>query len=324
VLQAYQKLCGGWILAAGLVSLATAACSSGAGDGSGATNDSGSSGTASGASTGASGSTTGAGGATGTTTGASGATSGTPIEDGGVDSTIVDSGSGPPGQNCIWTFDDPDAGTQGWVFNPYRTGADPYIDADNGVDPSNLSEQTAITWDNAGGNPEPPAGEMTVTIPFDAYTPPYGQHVDIYTGVPGVPLPAAVVDLSQSVITMQVKLDPAADGGVPFSPSATAPGGLVMYIKTGMGYVYAQNTYTNITSTDHNWVQYSFDVKNGINTASSPNLDAGFDPTHVVQIGFTLNTGSGGLPLADGAPPNTAPPTPATFHIDSICLVPSQ
>ncbi len=301
MLQAYQKLYGSCILVVGFVCLATAACSSGA-SGGGAT--------------GSSGSTT---GASGSTTGTSGGATGASGSAGDAGETVDAADAGSPTANCLWTFDDPDAGLQGWTFNPYQTTTDPFVDAD-GIDPSNLSEQANIICDNAGGNPSPPNGEMTITVPFSAYTPPYGQKADIHN----VMIPPAGMDLSQSTITMQVKLDGNADGGVPFSPSPSAPGGLVMYIKTG-NFVYAQNTYTNIVSTDHNWVEYSFNVPFGVNIASSPNyLDGGFNAMDVIEIGFTLNTGSGGTPLADGAPPATAPPTAATFHIDSICLQPAQ
>jgi hypothetical protein len=296
-------LYAGWILIAGFVSLATAACSSGTTDTVGTpTNEAGTSGT-SGAS--------GASGASGTsgTTGTTGTSSGSP-EDGGIEDAPVTTG---PTTTYLYTFNDPDAGLEGWNFNTYQTTSDTN-DAD-GIDPNNLSMQTALSWDdNDGTNPMPPLGEMTVTIPFSAYN----QKADFVQNS----LPLAAMDLTNKVITLWMKIDRAADGGVAFSPSLSAPGGIVIYIKTGIKFIYASAKYANIDPTKNGWTEYTFDL-NEIDTPSDPNLDAGFDPTDVVSIGFYIHSGGGGTPLADGGSmyPN---PSPATFHIDSIGLIPSQ
>jgi hypothetical protein len=230
------------------------------------------------------------------------------------------SSSSSGGTTWIWAFNQPSAGLEGWVFNPYQTSADPYLDADNGIDPNNLSAQATLFWDGDGGTVPlapvlgPVNGEMTVAIPFSAYD----QRADFHI----VPIPPVAMDLSQSVVSMYVKVDPAPDGGIPFSPNLNAPGGVVMYIKTGASFVYGQSAYRNIVPTDHDWVLFTFDVKNEIDLAFSPEwLDAG-DPTNVVELGFYFHTGGGGIPAgADASPyPN---PTPATFHIDSIGISPA-
>ena len=220
----------------------------------------------------------------------------------------------------LWAFNDPEAGLNGWAFNSYQTPADPN-DAD-GLDPLNLSQVATIAWDNSGGTaPNAPLegpvdGMMTVNIPFNAYN----QKADFHV----IPVPAAAMDLSHSVLTMWVKLDPGPDGGVPFSPSPSAPGGIVIYIKTGSKFVFGSVGYQNIDSTKHGWIPFSFDVLNSVNLAQSASTwaDAG-DPTNVVELGFFFHTGSGGAP-ADGGPAPYPNPTPATFHIDSIGIYPAQ
>jgi hypothetical protein len=177
-----------------------------------------------------------------------------------------------------------------------------------------------LTWDSDGGtDPLPPTGGpangmMTISVPFSAYN----QKADFHI----VPVPPAAMDLSASTILMWVKLDPGPDGGPSFSPSPSAPGGVVIYIKAGANFVYGQVAYKNVNIMDHDWVLYTFDVKNKVDLASSPAwVDAG-DPTNVVEIGFYIHTGGGGAP-PDGGPSPYAPPTPATFHVDSIGLIPS-
>jgi hypothetical protein len=302
VVRANQKLRIGWILLAGLsvggMALAPVACS-GSSDGSGGDAGSTSSTTATGSAT------TSAGGSTGSaTSGSSGSTAST---------------SSTSDTTWLWAFNDPEAGLAGWNFNTYQTSADPFLDADNGIDPNNLSATATLTWDSDGGTaplaPDqgPVNGMMSLTVPFSAYN----QKADFHITT----IPAAAMDLSASTILMWVKLDAAPDGGVPFSPSPSAPGGFVIYIKTGGAFVYGQAAYKNITATSHDWALYTFDVKNKVDLPSSPAwADAG-DPTDVVEIGFYIHTGGGGNP--DGGPSPYPNPTPATFHIDSIGITPS-
>jgi hypothetical protein len=239
----------------------------------------------------------------------------------GQTSTASSSTSSTNSTIWLWAFNDPDAGLESWAFDPNQTAADP--NAADGVDPLNLSQQATLAWEGSGGTAPlapsqgPVDGVMTVTIPFNAYNQRAVFHV--------IPVPAAAMDLSHSVLTLWVKLDPLADGGVPFSPSPSAPGGIVIYIKTGFKFVFGTVGYLNIDSTKHGWVPFSFDVQNSLNLAqSAPNwIDAG-DPTNVVEIGFYFHTGGGGIPSgADAASPH-ANPSPATFHIDSIGISPAQ
>lgn len=300
MLRANQKLRIGWILLAGLsvggMALAPVACSSGSSDNTGGDGGSSSSATHT--------ATTSNGSSGSATSGSSGSTAST---------------SSTSDTTWLWAFNSPDAGLSGWGFNPYQTDADPYLDADNGIDPNNLSAQAILTWDSDGGTaplaPDqgPVNGMMSVTIPFSAYN----QKADFHVTM----LPTAAMNLSSSTLLVWVKLDAAPDGGVPFSPSASAPGGFVIYIKTGNAFVYGQAAYKNINATSHDWALYTFDVKNKVDLPSSPNwADAG-DPTAVVEIGFYIHTGGGGS--TDGGPSPYPNPSPATFHIDSIGVTPS-
>ena len=222
-----------------------------------------------------------------------------------MDATTVDAGTAvDSGITCLWTFDD--GGLGGWTFNSYQTSADPMLDADMGLDPNNLSAQGAPTLDPAAGSPP---GSMMVTIPFTGYNQKADYHVSV------IPSPAA--DLKNKVITLMAKLEPTADGGIPFSKSA--PAGLVVYIKTGPNYIWGQNTWANINDATK-WYTYTFDVSNGYDPQNTK-VDAGYDPSSIDEIGFFIDTG--GCGVTGDASCQYPNPTTATFHIDNICIQPT-
>lgn len=278
-------------LALALILLSATGCSSGASD----QIDSG------GSSSGAGGSSSSGG------SGSSGGASDSGASEGGQpDATTSDAGTTvDSGITCLWTFDD--AGLGGWMFNSYQTSADPTLDADMGLDPSNLSAQAAPSVDTTVGNPTP--GSMMLTIPFTGYNQKADYHVSV--------IPTAAGDLTNKVITLMAKLEPTSDGGLPFSKSA--PAGLVIYIKTGGKYIWGQNVWANITDASK-WYTYTFDVSNGYDPVNTK-VDAGYDPSSIDEIGFFIDTG--GCGVTGDASCQYPNPSEATFHIDNICIQPA-
>lgn len=230
------------------------------------------------------------GGTGGATTAGGGSTGGTGGSDGGGN----DGGGTTSADTILYGFDDVDAGFDCWKFNDYQTGTD---DAGNPIDPNNLSKLTTASIDSSDGHPTP--GSMKLEIPFTAYN----QKTDFHCVL------TSQMDLSNKVLSAWVKLDSG------FSTDPSAPGGFVLYIKSGSTYAYAQAPWHNVDGSNHNWVQYFFDVKNGIDDSSPGIPPADFDPTKIVEIGFYIHTGGAGdMPDAHATPMN------AVFHIDSFGL----
>ncbi|MDP9000994.1 MAG: hypothetical protein M3O46_12875 [Myxococcota bacterium] len=228
---------------------------------------------------------------------------------GQLDATVTPDAKADAGVTCLWDFND--GMLHGWTFTPYRTSADPQVDAD-GIDPLNLSALSAPSIDTTTGYPATPPGSMVFTIPFSAYNQKADYHV---TAIPPV-----ATDLTSKVLTLWLKLEPNPDGGPAFTPSASAPGGLVMYLKMGANYAWGQAPWKNIV--DYNWHQYTFDVSNGYDVANT-RTDAGYDPTMVapLEIGFFIHTGGCAVTGDASCPyPN---PSPGTFHVDGICMQPA-
>ena len=289
VLQVEPRARMGCILVLGLLLLAGSGCSSGASDqvdsgGGGGSSSGGSGGSSSGGSS--------SGGLSDSGGSSIGGSSGASVTDAGA---AADSGI-----TCLWTFDD--GGLGGWAFNTYQTSADPFLDADMGLDPNNLSAQGAPTLDPTVGNPP---GSMMVTIPFTGYNQKADYHV--------APTNFSIPDLTNKVLTLTAKLELTDDGGYPFDKSA--PAGIVIYIKTGGSYIWGQAPWANITDDATKWFTYTFDVTNGFDPV---NTKTGFDPSSIDEIGFFIDTGGCGVAAGATCPhPN---PTTATFHIDNICI----
>ena len=85
--------------------------------------------------------------------------------------------------------------------------------------------------------------------------------------------------------------------------TGTFRGGVQMYVKTGMAYVFG-GTYTNLGA-GSNWQEFTLNITSPLTVI--PN----YDPTQVFSYGLQLNTGSAGT----GA-------TPVTFAVDSFSIDP--
>jgi hypothetical protein len=221
------------------------------------------------------GGTTNAGGSqygTGGATGAGGSTA-----TAGATGTGGTTGGGQTG--VLYSFD---SDVQGFVANQF--GAD--------AGGQYLSTQSTISWDSGMGNPG--NGSLKLVIPFTDYN----QQADFLVTID------PLKNLSGKTLSASIKLD----GG--FSPSKSAPGGLVFYVQTTANWVYGQAVWANVTPATEpngtNWTDYTFNLA----APDSVNTKAGFDASQVKAIGFRFDTGGGA-----GA---AAKPSAATFHIDNI------
>jgi hypothetical protein len=162
--------------------------------------------------------------------------------------------------------------------------------ADIGVHPSggDAGGLATVSWDGQVGSPDP--GSLQIHLPCDAY----GQFVDYQFTLP------IITDMGGKTLSVMLRLDSG------FSPDATAPGYVLLYAKSGDNWDWGQAATVHIApSSAGQWIQYTMSM-NAPATGSS----ASFDPGYVKAVGVQINTGAG-----SGA---AAPPSPATFHLDSI------
>jgi hypothetical protein len=248
---------------------------------------------------------------TGGGAGTTGTGSGGSPSSGGGSATATDGASGTTGTGGAGIPDatvsgdtvlfDFNTGVQGLAFNTFNIvdGGDSVDIDDAGVE-LNLSNLSPFSVDPDVGNPE--AGSIKVTIPFSAYN----QFADFIIAPPNPPL-----DLSHKQLFIKYRLDSG------FSPSASAPGGVIFYVQSA-GFHYAQLAFANViplTGTDPGpWTELKFNLDTPdisyIMPPPDPPVPPGYDPTAIIQIGIKFHTG-GGVNA-------TMPPTPAVFHIDTI------
>ncbi len=171
------------------------------------------------------------------------------------------------------------------VSNPSDSNA-----ADLGVHPSggDAGGLASVLWDGQVGSPEP--GSLQIHLPCNAY----GQFVDYQFILP------VIRDMGGKTLSVMLRLDSG------FSPDATAPGYVLLYAKSGDNWDWGQAAAVHVApSSAGQWIQYTMPMS-ALAAGSSNN----FDPGYVKAVGLQINTGAG-----TGA---SAPPTPATFHLDSI------
>ncbi len=96
------------------------------------------------------------------------------------------------------------------------------------------------------------------------------------------------------------------------SPTQSAPGGVVFYIKTGSSYDWGQAAWQNLMSPG-SWIDVAFDTSN-----PDPGSSANFDPKKPIQMGFQISSGGGGT-----AGPFGSTPLDTLVYIDQITMVPN-
>jgi hypothetical protein len=163
-----------------------------------------------------------------------------------------------------------------------------------GTDPNDLtvhgSSKATLRFDAATGYPE--RGSLEVHLPCTAY----GQYVDYLIALPGP------TDLRKRTLSMRIRLD---DG---FSPELSAPGGIVLYAKSGDNWDWGQAAWVNVAIDETGtWKEYTFDLDK-----PAPGSSGSFDAARVQAVGFKFDTGSG-----EGASEH---PSPAVFHVDTVVL----
>jgi hypothetical protein len=163
-----------------------------------------------------------------------------------------------------------------------------------GTDPSDLTvhgnPKATLRFDGAIGYPE--RGSLEVHVPCTAY----GQYVDYLIALPGP------TDLRKKVLSVRIRLD---DG---FSPELSAPGGVVLYAKSGDNWDWGQAAWVNVSIDETGiWKEYTFELDKPAAGSSGS-----FDPARVQAVGIKFDTGSG-----EGAAER---PSPAVFHVDTIVL----
>jgi hypothetical protein len=151
---------------------------------------------------------------------------------------------------------------------------------------------------NACGN----AGSLMLSIPFSGFS---QQALFQYQ----FPTPT---DLTPYGKTLYVRVR--ADSG--FNPSASVPGGFILAVKTGSTFLYGSSGYKNVTApATGGWQEFTVSL---IPAPSDAPTDAGanFDPTMVEAIELHFDTGGGAGGDAGAAAGTT--PLPAVFHVDTI------
>jgi hypothetical protein len=162
--------------------------------------------------------------------------------------------------------------------------------ADLGVHPSSgdAGGLATVAWDKQVGSPAP--GSLQIHLPCEAY----GQFVDYQLILP------IISDMGGKTLSVMLRLDSG------FSPDATAPGFVLLYAKSGDNWDWGQAAAVPVApSSAGPWIQYTMKM-----SAPATGSSTSFDPGYVKAVGVQLNTGAGA-----GA---AAPPTPATFHLDTI------
>ncbi|MGA2447712.1 MAG: hypothetical protein ABTD50_03450 [Polyangiaceae bacterium] len=163
-----------------------------------------------------------------------------------------------------------------------------------GTDPNDLTvhgnPKAVLRFDGAIGYPE--RGSLEVHIPCTAY----GQYVDYLIALPGP------TDLRKKVLSARIRLD---DG---FSPELSAPGGVVLYAKSGDNWDWGQAAWVNVSIDETGtWKEYTFELDK-----PAPGSSGSFDAARVQAVGIKFDTGSG-----EGAAER---PSPAVFHVDTMVL----
>ena len=116
-------------------------------------------------------------------------------------------------------------------------------------------------------------GSLKITIPFYGYN----QQADFQHIFAGTPLQF----LAGQVLFVHIRLD---SGFV--SNYVNTPGGFVLAVKSGTGFVYAQSAYTNIGAPNPaGWTEYSINIS--MPAMSNP----GYDPTSIVSMELPLRHG---------------------------------
>jgi hypothetical protein len=168
-----------------------------------------------------------------------------------------------------------DTTTEGFTIDNFADTAQVNLGANGAATPPTLA------FDGSDGSPT--AGSLIVTAPYSGPS----QYVSIQKSVMTMP-PNWMGE------TMHVRIK---------VTSGTFKGGVQLYVKTGMLYVFG-GTYINFGA-GSNWQEFTLPVN------SPMTMNAGYDPTHVFSYGLLLNTGSAG-----------AGSTPVTFNIDSFSIDP--
>jgi hypothetical protein len=162
----------------------------------------------------------------------------------------------PPttGPDLAYTFDH---GTQGWAFNTFD---DPNMQ-NLAVHPPAGGPPTLV-WTGADGNPDP--GALQVTVGFTALD----QYVDasVDLGQPGI-------NLSGKTLHARVRL---LSGSLP-------QGALQFHASTGPSFNFGSVFFNADALSGGGWVPFDLDL--GAVTS------AGYDPSHVVQIGVQFFSG---------------------------------
>jgi hypothetical protein len=321
VLPKKRRMHTSWILAAGLVSVTLAgACSSGSSDvvpDAGGTDSSGSSSSSSGgSSSSSSGGTVDAGSDITVIFPFDSATSGTDVANWPGDTFCASQtslpGTTPPGDDgggdaTTGTGDDGgDAASGddgGGVSLEASTLEASTTDAGNACGTEvYLQNLSTLTYDPDVGDTLPGGdpGSLKIVIPFYGYN----QQAD-FQHIFMTPLQ----NLVGQTLFVRVQLDSG------FVSNPNAPGGFVLDVKSTNNFIYAQSAYTNIGMPNPaGWTQYQ------INISMPAMSNTGYDPTDIVSMELHFDTGSG--PLGAGVDAG-APPTTATFHVDTIGYFPT-
>lgn len=152
-----------------------------------------------------------------------------------------------------------------------------------------LSALAELTWDGDEGQPE--AGSLRIEAPFGAYE----EFVD-YQHIFDEPR-----DLSGLTLFLSLKL---ASG---FSPDHSAPGGIILYAKSGEEWLWGQAPWANVgEDAVDRWVEHRF----YLDFPDTESSIEGFDPSAIRAIGFKIHTGGG----VDAS----GPPASAVFFVDTI------
>jgi hypothetical protein len=170
--------------------------------------------------------------------------------------------------------------TEGFVIEAYHE-VPPSLQVNLGDPTSNASPPPMISFDETQGNPD--SGSLLISAPYSGAN----QYVDIQKSIQTMPQ-----NWMGKTLHVRIRVS-----------SGTFRGGVQLYAKTGMAFVFG-GTYTNF-ATGSNWQEFTLNVTTPMMVITN------YDPTQVVSFGLQINTGSAG-----------AGSTPVTFNVDSFSIFP--
>jgi len=185
-------------------------------------------------------------------------------------------GSGAVGPTETMSFDEASDVCPDPLEDPNMADCWKLVDSNADMMTSTPIPDADIHWEHNADEGDPDAGAFQAAIPYDEPS----QWVSF-----GVNF--ASVDMTGRTISARVQI---ASGLGDEADLVTAPAGLKVYAKSGMGYCYANGDYFT-QDTIGEWTTIEFDLTQPPGY-SDPNCAEPFDPSDIREIGIQFDTNS--------------------------------